>query len=326
MGNIIITSAGRRVSLVKYFQKELHSIFGPTAKVYTTDLNPSLAPACRISNGSFKTGSFAEENYIDSLLTLCMANNISLIIPTIDPELQLMAKHINIFNDNSISVVISDMSFINNCRNKRKTNLFFTQNKIQIPRSISKDNLTFPLFIKPIDGSSSKNLYIIHNEDQISTHLYNNKKLLWMEYLDPKEFSEYTVDMYYDRNSHLKCSVPRVRISTRDGETNKGLTYKDPIILNFLEDRLAYIDGARGCITLQLFKSKSSDEIFGIEINPRFGGGYPLAYLAGANYPKWIIEEYLQDKTVSRFDNWDSNKLLLRYDHEMTIDNYNYLQ
>ena len=50
MNNILITSAGRRVSLVRFFQKELKSFF-TDAKVFTTDLNPNYAAACQISDG-----------------------------------------------------------------------------------------------------------------------------------------------------------------------------------------------------------------------------------------------------------------------------------
>lgn len=48
--NILITSAGQRVSLVKAFQTELRKVFS-NAKVLTVDLNPVLAPACHVSDG-----------------------------------------------------------------------------------------------------------------------------------------------------------------------------------------------------------------------------------------------------------------------------------
>jgi carbamoyl-phosphate synthase large subunit len=131
---------------------------------------------------------------------------------------------------------------------------------------------------------------------------------------------EYTVDMYYDKNGHLQCTVPRLRMEVRNGEISKGITQKNNII-EFLQANLAQMNGWRGCITLQLFRSKTSDAIYGIEINPRFGGGYPLSYLSGANFPAWIIEEYLLGKTVAAFDGWKANTLLLRHDNEMIIEN-----
>ena len=64
-------------------------------------------------------------------------------------------------------------------------------------------------------------------------------------------------------------------------------------------------------------------KIYGIEINPRFGGGYPLSYLAGANFPKWIIEEYLLDKTIDdKFNSWENDLLMIRYDDEVLVHGY----
>src|SRR5690606_17307287 len=105
---------------------------------------------------------------------------------------------------------------------------------------------------------------------------------------------EYTVDIYLGKDHNIKCIVPRKRIWVRAGEVNKALTQKNCIV-NFLKERLGKIDGAIGCLTLQVFLNKQSDKIIGIEINARFGGGYPLSYLAGANFPRWLIQEYFLD-------------------------------
>ena len=64
--NILITSAGQRVSLVQAFQKELKSVF-ENAKVFTVDLNPILAPACHISDGYFQVPRVTDDNYISCL-------------------------------------------------------------------------------------------------------------------------------------------------------------------------------------------------------------------------------------------------------------------
>ena len=84
--NILITSAGRRVSLVRAFQKEIKQYF-PDGKVYTTDVNPKLSSACQVADGFFKVNKVTEDRYIDYLIRLCVDNNIKIIIPTIDTEL-----------------------------------------------------------------------------------------------------------------------------------------------------------------------------------------------------------------------------------------------
>ena len=93
-------------------------------------------------------------------------------------------------------------------------------------------------------------------------------------------------------------------------------------IVPYLNEKLAKIDGACGCLTMQFFLNKITRRIIGIEINPRFGGGYPLSYLAGANYPKWLIEEYILEKNIPFFNDWENNLLMLRYDDEVLVHNY----
>ena len=73
-----------------------------------------------------------------------------------------------------------------------------------------------------------------------------------------------------------------------------------------------------------MFLNNSRNEIYGIEINPRYGGGFPLSYLAGGNFPKWIIEEYLLNSAViEEFHDWEKNLMMLRYDDEVLVRNFN---
>jgi carbamoyl-phosphate synthase large subunit len=96
------------------------------------------------------------------------------------------------------------------------------------------------------------------------------------------------------------------------------------MLVPYIKKRLNYIDGAVGCLTTQFFMHKTDHKkIYGIEINPRFGGGYPLTYLSGANFSKWIIQEYLLGKTIEeKFDVWENELLMVRYDSEVLVHGY----
>jgi carbamoyl-phosphate synthase large subunit len=320
MRNILITSAGQRVSLVRSFQKELRR-YDNNAKVYTVDLNPILAPACHIADGYREIVKVTDSEYIEKLLDISLELNIGMIIPTIDTELLVLATHKNIFEKHGISVIISSVDLVQILRDKRLTNNFFTRHGINIPKQIDKTNPVFPLFIKPYDGSLSKDTFIIYSQEELRPYHYANAKLMFMEYIDPSKYKEFTVDTYYDRTGTLCCAVPRERIFVRSGEINKGATRKNGII-SLLNNKLHVIEGAVGCLTMQFFYRKEDNEIIGIEINPRFGGGYPLSYLAGANFPKWLIQEYFQNKEVEYTDLWRDNLLMLRYDDEILVEDY----
>ncbi|OCA74985.1 ATP-grasp domain-containing protein [Chryseobacterium arthrosphaerae] len=320
MNNILISSAGQRVSLVRAFQKELRKI-NPDAKLFTVDLNPVLAPACHVSDGFEKIDRVTAPGYISELLEICKKKNIKMVIPTIDTELLILAENKDLFLQNGIIPIVSSLDFIKKCRDKRVINEFFTENNIDIPKNLDKDNLTFPLFIKPYDGSLSADTFLIRQASDLTEYHFQNPKLMFMEYIDHQIYDEFTVDTYYNKHGELRCVVPRKRIFVRAGEVNKGVTKKNEI-LEYIKRNLPKIDGAIGCLTMQFFFHPVEKRIVGIEINPRFGGGYPLSYLAGANYPEWLLKEYFMGHDIPYFEDWEDNLLMLRYDDEVLVRNY----
>jgi carbamoyl-phosphate synthase large subunit len=322
MSNILVCSAGRRVALVEAFKKEAKKLIGKDSKVFTTDLNPIQSSACQVADKGFKVGKFADTDYIPSLLDICTQNDVKIIIPTIDTELQLLANHQEQFQVIGTQVVISDSDFIKTCRDKRLTNDFFEVNNFFVPKAIDPQKPAFPLFIKPISGSMSKDIFLITHAEMFTESLQKRSDLMFMEYIPKNEYDEYTLDLYYDKVGELKCVVPRLRMEIRSGEISKGLILNNYLV-GFVKSHLATIKGARGCLTLQVFKGKTHDKVYGIEINPRFGGGYPMSYLAGANYPNWIIREYLLKESIEWFDKWEANILFLRYDKEVVVHGYN---
>lgn len=317
MNNILITSAGQRVALVRDFQETLRRFF-PEAKVFTTDMNPRLAPAAYVSDGCFEVLRVTDPEYIPQLLKLCKDNGIGMIIPTIDTELLVLAKNKSLFDENGIVVSVSSLEFISICRDKRNTGEFFEEYGIRVPMPINKNNPTFPLFAKPYDGSLSTNLHYIRNAEELTTEILEDPKLLFMEYIDKEVYKEYTIDMYYGRDHKVKCIVPRERIKIRAGEINKGLTEKEPLT-KYIYDRLETIDGCIGCICIQVFLNPKSGDVVGIEINPRFGGGYPQTYAAGGNFAELLIREYYLGQSVDYFDNWKDHLLMLRYDDAVFV-------
>lgn len=321
MKNILITSVGQRVSLVRAFQNELKAIF-PERKVFTLDLNPILAPACHISDGFAKIVRVTDKNYIFQLLKICKDWQIKIIIPTIDTELKILSENKDVFINEGIIPIVSHIDLVEKCRDKRKIEHFFKENGIEVPMSVDKNNPTFPLFIKPYDGSLSKDTFLINKNDELTEYHFSNKKLMFMEYIDPQFYDEYTIDAYYNKSNNLICAVPRKRIFVRAGEINKGVTKKNEL-LNYIKYSLSHIDGAIGCLTIQFFLNKINNRAVAIEINPRFGGGYPLSYLAGANFPKYIIQEYILNENIDSYiEDWEKNLLMLRYDDEILLKNY----
>lgn len=94
--------------------------------------------------------------------------------------------------------------------------------------------------------------------------------------------------------------MPRQRFEFRDREVNKAFTKLENFNAEIWK-KLNFVAGYRGCVTLQIFVNNNTNAIYGIEIKPRFEGGFPLSYLYGANFVKWIIEEYFLNKSIEIF-------------------------
>ena len=140
-----------------------------------------------------------------------------------------------------------------------------------------------------VSETSSLGIKKIYSHDDLSKSDLNNNENIFQK-LVPSNWNEFSLDMYYKKNGYLCSCVNRLRLAVRDGEISKGETKKNNVY-ETIKRKFNHIEGARGVITLQVFADQKDQEILGIEINPRFGGGYPLSHLAGANFPELIIKD-----------------------------------
>jgi len=302
--NILITSAGRRVSLVRNFQK--HS------KVFCCDMNPALSSACQVSDGYFKVPRVTDKSYLDELMKICKENNIKIVIPTIDTELSILAKAKEKFLKENIFLAVSSVEICDTFYLKTTTEKFFFKAGVNTPKII-KDlkSAKYPLFAKLDNSSLSVGAMRVESYEE-AIKLKGN--YVFQEFI---EGIEYTCDVFFDRDSKIKCIVPRERIEVRCGEVNKARTNKDKQISDEIKKLEPFLKGAYGTLTIQLFKTNA--KIYFIEINPRFGGGYPLSFQAGADFAKMLIDDYCA-KNLEYFEEWRDNLIMLRYDDEVIVD------
>jgi len=318
--NVLVTSAGRRVSLVQYF---LHAVSKASGgQVIAVDLNPALSAACQIADGFEAICSVSDPDYANQLLAVCQRNDVSLVVPTIDTELLLLANLRQEWLEKyNINIVISLPGLVELCRDKRKTGQLFDSLGIRTPTELGSDSADYPRFIKPLNGSRSIDIHIVHDASEMTDALADTSHYLHQELVDTKRFKEFTVDAYYDAQGTLRGIVPRERIEVRDGEVSKSRTRKGALVTE-LARLLQDLPGAYGCITLQFFvdlEDLTNPEILGIEINPRFGGGYPLTQQAGATYVDWLVLEHFTGQTAEYFDGWTDDLVMLRYDAEVFL-------
>ncbi|MUL46242.1 carbamoyl phosphate synthase large subunit [Mycobacterium sp. CBMA293] len=314
--NILILSAGRRVELVQEFQAATRRLL-PGSRVMAADALPEGSAACHIADAYAQLPRVGDPAYEDDLIALCDRLAIGLIVPTIDTELHTLAGLRDAMSAHGTYACVSDAPLVTRCRDKRLTGAVFNAIDIPYPRIYDRHDVKFPCFCKPFDGSSSVGVEVLHSAAHLTDRQLSDPKVMFMELIG-SDFHEYTADAYYDRSGQLKCLVPRERLEVRSGEVSKGITHGS-FVYRFLWPRLQRLAGVRGCCTIQVFGNPVTGAVVGLEINPRFGGGYPLTAAAGANYAEWLIREYLLGADIPVFDGWERNLLMLRYDAKVLV-------
>lgn len=315
--NILILSAGRRVELVKRFikAKEKLRIKGNVVAVDISD----TAPAMYFADKYYLIPRIDSDEYINSVIDVCKKEEISLIIPTIDTELLKLSENRNrIEKETSAKILLSRDEVIRVCRDKKNTQRFFEENGFGVPEMISNEdikngNYTFPLFIKPLDGSSSINTFKLTNKEELDFFIKYIKKPMIQKFITGEEYS---VDVFCDFESKPITIVPRRRIATRGGEIAKGQILRDCEIINDVK-RMLDILKPIGHITIQLMKTEKGIEY--IEINPRFGGGAPMSIDAGADSCENIYH-LLMGESLCYNENYKDKALFVRFDSSIMIN------
>lgn len=318
--NILLLSAGRRVELTKLFQsaKKRLSVNG---KVIAVDISKT-APALYFADEYYIIPSVLEENYIDTLIDICKREEVSLIVPTIDHELIILAKNKErIEKETKAKVLVSSIDCIKICRNKFKTSNCFSENCFDAPKTYSMEELinkeyAFPLFMKPYNGSGSTNTFKVNNEKELEFFLNYIPNPMVQEYI---EGAEYTVDVFTDFQSNIITVVPRERILVRSGEVIKGRIEKNRHIIDGVK-RLIECIKPIGPVTVQCFLTKENVVKY-IEINPRFGGGAPMSIKAGADSPENLYRILMGEKLVYH-ENYLDNMLFSRFDDSIAIEEF----
>lgn len=315
--NFLVSCAGRRGELVKILQQvvELH---GRGGGVFATDRS-DLTAAGWLADGLDLVPDIADPNYIEALLDVCARRNITDLIPTIDTDLPILAAHRDRFLDRGTRVWVSSPEAIAIAQDKCLTNAWLRESGIPCIRQwrlrdAATADLDFPLVAKPARGSSSIGLRVVHDRAELA--LLDASLDYVLEEVAPGV--EYTVDVLVDRDGICRGAVPRRRLETRAGEVSKGCTVRNPRLIQAASAAAEALPGAFGVLNVQMFLD-DDDGLNVIEVNARFGGGFPLTWRAGAQFPLWLVQHLNGEVSNASLD-WLEDQVMLRYDAAVLLD------
>ena len=111
-----------------------------------------------------------------------------------------------------------------------------------------------------------------------------NEKIIYQEFLPGQE---YGADIINDLNGNNRNVIVKKKSAMRAGETDIAETVDEPVIKDELI-RLAKLTGHIANMDCDVFLVDGKSYV--LEMNARFGGGYPFSHMAGCNLPKAIVE------------------------------------
>jgi len=304
--NILLSCAGRRNYMVDYFQ----SAVGGEGEVHVANNVQDLSSMAVCSRRALLPLIY-DEHYIDSLLDYCIAHSIELIVPLFDLELPILAAHRLQFADAGITIAVSTEEVCAICLDKVRTHEFLQEVGLgptpyyttvdTALDAVEKGHSAFPLFVKPRVGMGSIGLHKANSSLQLRACFEMAEQEIESSYLQHESSAydghtviiqgmltgdEYGLDVVNDLEGQHACTIVKKKLGMRSGETDGAVTQHVPA-LEYLGRQIGEALGHRGNLDVDVFWD--GEKAYVLEMNPRFGGGYPFSHQAGANLPAAYI-------------------------------------
>ena len=338
--NLLFTCAGRRNYLINYFKDAIKD----QGKIYTADMSAS-APAMVDADVAVIVPSIYDSKYIESLKKIIIEHHIDAVISLNDLELPILSKHKEELETTGVKVIISNENVIDIAFDKVKTFDFISEIGLKTPQTyttipkakeaIFNGKLKFPLVVKPRWGSASIGIDFPETEEELDLafklqHIKLKKSILntvseqdldnailIQEKMDGKEFG---MDIVNDFEGNYYGTFVREKVNMRSGETDKAVSVIDKRfteIGEIISKNLKHV----GSLDCDVFIA--NNKLYVLELNPRFGGGYPFSHEAGINTAAIYIEWLKGNKKVDKFNQYEAGKLFSKCDRMLEIKNTN---
>ena len=318
--NILFTCAGRRTYLLKYFKENM----SPEDKIVATDMQLS-APALQAADIKIQVPAVYDPKYIDITLDICEQHKIDALLCLNDLELPILAENKAKFEALGVKAIVSDPNVIDICFDKYKTAQWVESIGLNAPKTyvtlasakeaLVKGEIAFPLFMKPRWGSGSIGLETIDDMEELDIYYHllmkKIKKTILAnasvgdEYIMIQEKltgNEFGLDVMNDLDGNNVAISVKKKLAMRAGETDKAITVDLPEVREMgavIGRNLKHI----GNLDVDIMQRANGDYCV-LELNPRFGGGYPFSYEAGVNMPlailKWLKGEEVDSNILQK--------------------------
>jgi len=170
-------------------------------------------------------------------------------------------------------------------------------------------HLDFPVLVKAREGFGSRHIYRAQDREELDFHLARTPVPSFVQAHCRGE--EFSIDVFNDFDGRCLNAIPRTMIESKGGESIKGMTIKDWDLIEHGR-RIAEALPIWGPANIQCFREPDGTLLV-TDVNPRFGGAFPLPLAAGSRYPELALAlangerpepavgEFLEGVVMTRF-------------------------
>lgn len=315
--NILLLSAGTRNKVVQYFRKALAG----NGRVIATDCS-ALAPAIYDADKYYIVPRISAPGYLDVILEICRKEKIDGVLSLIDPELSLLAEHVEDFRAVGTTVIGSSYDLCEMSLDKMQMFRWLTEHGYKCAKSymdkkvfytdLEAGKIDFPVFVKPARGSASIAISKVYDKESLELLVAHGEDLMIQDFLDGQEIG---ADVYIDMVSGEVVSIfTKKKLKMRAGETDKAVSFKDEKLFKLIA-KFSKEAGYRGQIDIDIFDVNG--EYFISEVNPRFGGGYPHAYECGCDHMTLIRNNLAEKANTEQIGKYEDGIYVMKYNEIM---------
>lgn len=312
--NVLLLSVGTRNQLIRYFRQAV----GKQGRVLAADCSP-FAPALYEADAYFIIPRVNAPDYRERLEEICRTERVDAVLSLIDPELSGLAQNRQRLEALGTRAIVCDYEQCERCLHKDRLYRWMLEHHYPCVRSwltlqefitdLQAGKASFPVFVKPMAGSASDAVCRVTSREMLDALFALRSDWMIQEMMDAEEIG---ADVYLDLDTGKVVSVfTKKKLVMRAGETDKAVSFRDPVLTALLE-RFCTENGFRGPVDIDLFRGKDG-QYYISEVNPRFGGGYPLAHGCGCDFPGLILQN-LAGTPLSRLpDEYPEGVTMMKY-------------
>ncbi len=309
MTAVLFTCSGQRVDIVSAFGRA-----GATTIAADAD---RLAPTLYHADHMALVPRVSDDAYVPALAALVREHDIRLVVPLTDLDQELLSGSCAALEPALVLVPPPDV-----CRtmgDKYLAHLFFEEHGIASPRSWLPEDVPagarYPLLVKVREGFGSRHIYGAGDPDELAFFLrYTTVDSFVQETCLGDELS---IDVFCDLGSRCLNAIPRTMILSKGGESIRGMSIQDRELIEH-GARVAETVGIVGPACVQCFREPDGS-LPVTDVNPRFGGAFPLPLAAGSRYPELALALARGERPQPRLGDFQEGIVMTRFFSDLCL-------